>query len=349
MLASEGWINGIVASVCFIFAFILGIGIIYQGRKSGAKLLSYMGVSIFFSAFFWIIACFDFFSILFFGINLTLPTHLMGIITFFFSPLITIISMYIGGELLIPEKKKIILLLFLILGFIFELIIFLNPNDTFYISIPIISGTDIIYVYFNSNNFVIILLYFIFSFSGFIFLGFGYFIKSIHSKAVIKKKFFFLSLGYFLFLGFPLIRSLILRVGFIIPIYYVRIGMVSSFFFFYYGLRVEPEEKLPKKEEVKIAQSLFRLYERPSYITEEEVILHKERNICLVCKNKVLRVSYICPKCNALYCKNCSEELSDLENSCWVCNEPFDETKPTKKFPVGKIDDYKNIESKKAK
>jgi late competence protein required for DNA uptake (superfamily II DNA/RNA helicase) len=107
--------------------------------------------------------------------------------------------------------------------------------------------------------------------------------------------------------------------------------MITGVLFFYFGLKEasmeKPRERETKKE-VQVRESLFRLYERPDYITEEEVSFHKERKICLVCKNDVARLNYICPKCSALYCTNCSEQLSDLENMCWVCDEPFDETKP---------------------
>ena len=90
-----------------------------------------------------------------------------------------------------------------------------------------------------------------------------------------------------------------------------------------------PKEKLPK-EDVKIEESLFRLIKRPDNITEEEVTFHREKKICLACKEPVSRLNYLCPKCDALYCIKCSEELSRLENMCWVCNEPFDETKPVR-------------------
>ena len=40
---------------------------------------------------------------------------------------------------------------------------------------------------------------------------------------------------------------------------------------------------------------------------------------------------YIC-KCDALYCEKCAKTLEDLENACWVCNAPFNESKPMKSF-----------------
>jgi len=36
----------------------------------------------------------------------------------------------------------------------------------------------------------------------------------------------------------------------------------------------------------------------------------------------------VCPECDALYCIKCSNALSDLENACWVCETPFDESRP---------------------
>jgi len=75
------------------------------------------------------------------------------------------------------------------------------------------------------------------------------------------------------------------------------------------------------------------VFTRPESITEEEVSVSKEKKICLVCKGKVGRNNiYLCPDCDAFYCKNCSEALSDMENVCWACNSPIDPSKPVKSF-----------------
>lgn len=138
------------------------------------------------------------------------------------------------------------------------------------------------------------------------------------------------------------------RMDISIPIVLSRLIMASPFLFFYFGLREAPAEKKIKEhyvKEVKVEESLFRLYERPLQISEEEVIFHRDRKICLVCKGSVIRVSYICPKCNALYCLNCSEVLSNQENMCWVCNEPLDKSKPTRPHKII----YKDINGLKKK
>ena len=73
---------------------------------------------------------------------------------------------------------------------------------------------------------------------------------------------------------------------------------------------------------------LSNMFKRPEQISVEEIADSKEKKICLVCKSKVSRVSYICPECDNYYCEKCSSTLTDLENACWVCNTPFDESKP---------------------
>ena len=77
---------------------------------------------------------------------------------------------------------------------------------------------------------------------------------------------------------------------------------------------------------------------RPQKITEEEVSLYRDKAICLVCKRNVFGFNFICQKCKALYCDNCARTLSDLENACWVCNAPFDESKPSKPYKKEKED-----------
>ncbi|MFW9999268.1 MAG: pyridoxamine 5'-phosphate oxidase family protein [Candidatus Hodarchaeota archaeon] len=89
-----------------------------------------------------------------------------------------------------------------------------------------------------------------------------------------------------------------------------------------------------KKYRNAVAYSSFYLYTRPDRITEEEIIFHKEKKICLVCKKDILKFTYICPKCEIFYCMNCSQALANLENACWVCNTPIDESKPSKSFDV---------------
>ena len=66
-------------------------------------------------------------------------------------------------------------------------------------------------------------------------------------------------------------------------------------------------------------------------VREEEVTIHRERKICVVCKGDVLGFMYTC-KCDTIYCENCARALTNLENACWVCDAPFDTSKPTQPY-----------------
>jgi len=70
-------------------------------------------------------------------------------------------------------------------------------------------------------------------------------------------------------------------------------------------------------------------FSKPKKVLEEEVTVSKEKKICIVCKGKVKRENvYLCPECDTFYCKKCAGVLATLENACWVCDTPIDETKP---------------------
>jgi hypothetical protein len=106
----------------------------------------------------------------------------------------------------------------------------------------------------------------------------------------------------------------------------LSILLLFVIFSLYYTLKlIKPE----REEEFKDVLGALR---RSKKITEEEIIISKERGICVVCKGKLERKMYICPECNTFYCNNCSDSLAELENMCWVCNTPFDKSKPVVPF-----------------
>ncbi|MFX1479736.1 MAG: hypothetical protein ACFFCI_16560 [Promethearchaeota archaeon] len=77
----------------------------------------------------------------------------------------------------------------------------------------------------------------------------------------------------------------------------------------------------------RVLPDFIKTFTKPSTITIEEIELYRKKGLCLVCKSKVSRLNYICPKCNAIYCIKCSEALTNLENACWICDTPFDESR----------------------
>jgi predicted amidophosphoribosyltransferase len=91
---------------------------------------------------------------------------------------------------------------------------------------------------------------------------------------------------------------------------------------------------------------LFSAFTKPQKLTEEEVSISIEKKICLVCKGELSRKNYICPECKTFYCIKCSDALLNMENACWVCNTPFNESKPSKPFEIIETDVGVDIKDK---
>ncbi|MFX1503261.1 MAG: hypothetical protein ACFFDH_20030, partial [Promethearchaeota archaeon] len=79
-------------------------------------------------------------------------------------------------------------------------------------------------------------------------------------------------------------------------------------------------EHISKKEEL---QDTLKIFTKPLKFSVEDVKYSREKGYCLVCRNKISGLTYVCPKCEAWYCLHCLEALTKLENACWGCDTPF--------------------------
>ena len=148
-------------------------------------------------------------------------------------------------------------------------------------------------------------------------------------------------LPYWIFFGILTISILLVKIiiDFIFKMY---IGfLIQSIIVFFYSLilfsliindiKSEIKSITEKKDIHKKHPSVLQTFSKPQKLTEEEVSISKEKKICLVCKGKVARNNiFLCPECDTFYCSKCSEALTNLENACWVCETPFDESKPVR-------------------
>ncbi len=325
---------GITVTVILIYCCIFGIFLIFKSKTTNAKLLLYTG---FISIFFGLTGLgifVDFITILLTGKNMDNPYGIQLILCFMWFPLLIILSMYLGAELIIPEKKSYIFTIYLILGIMYELFLFLDLEGSYEFNYPRTSGEYLIWGGFIVGS-PIFILNIVIWLSG-LFLGFGYIYKSFRSVGIIKKKFQFMSIGTFLLIMVGVNNFLLppSNFNFLFKFVFAIVGYAVGFLFLYLALKEDPDEpkKVHPKKEVKVKESLFRITHRSSQITEEEVYISKEKKICIVCKGKVSRVNYICPECDAFYCIKCSIALGNTENACWVCNEPFDKSKPSKPY-----------------
>ncbi len=155
------------------------------------------------------------------------------------------------------------------------------------------------------------------------------------APTVFKPEFFPRNIKYWYLFSIILISTTVIFIVFtadpVLIRSYIGGSLILIFFIFecvIFIRFIKREESLVIEGEIEVRG----IFTKPEKVTEEEVSISKEKKICLVCKGKVSRTVYICPECEAFYCSKCSEALSDLENACWVCEAPFDESKPVKPY-----------------
>lgn len=232
VLSIEGWLNGITALGVVIIDTIIGIYSFYKSRKLEAKLLTYAAATVFFIGLLWLGPATDLLIILITGSNIT-PNWIYGLLSYMWIAPAVFFGMSIGAELLLPEKKKLIIIIYLIIGILFEVFLFSNLEGSFDFTLPANPGEDIIdtsHVY-GSPTFILLLVIIL---SVVIFNGFGFLRKALQSTGIIRKKFFYLSLGFILF---PLIAAFdsIIPPGIALP--FVRMGIIVSTSLIFMGLK----------------------------------------------------------------------------------------------------------------
>ena len=322
-LSTLGWIEGLTISWNLIFGCSIGLFFVYKSKKSNARLLYYAGFLIFVMGILFLGAFLDFLTILITGKNMNNAYGLIGLLSYIWLPPAAFLMMYIGVELLMPEKKRYFFLLYSILSVLYYIFLFSDPMSTFTFTYPKTSGEDLIDYSINFFSPAGIIMA-IFMLIMLIFNGFGFLIKSIKLEGVMKKKFLLFSIAVFLYFGFSIFEGYTYAgVAFV----FVRMGVMSSWILWYFSLREEPEKKeeVKPKKEVRVEGDLFRISKyRKEDITEEEVSISKEKKICLVCKGRILRFNFVCPECESFYCDKCVRAIIDLENACWACNTQLD-------------------------
>jgi hypothetical protein len=112
------------------------------------------------------------------------------------------------------------------------------------------------------------------------------------------------------------------------------IGNIFSFVIVYFTLRnIKASIILDSEKPISIKHpDVLEMFTKPEKLTEEEVSISKEKKICLVCKKQLQKQIFLCSDCGAFYCIKCSDALVELENACWVCDAPFDDSMPSKPF-----------------
>ena len=330
MVSVIGWLNAISFLSVFFFEMIFGFFFIYKSKITRTRRLGIAGIMLCSVALLYLGYTVNFFYFLVEGENMielyVIPLVIIGFSVF----LINIMTIYFGMDLWLSKKtKEFVISINILCGIILSIVYLQDPGKFWYISN--LSNIQEEFLIFSANisPFIIIVLFFIFQ--QFIFLGFGAYYKGMQSEGIIRRKYVLLSYGQILATTSAIIEFII---PWVIMKSFFRLLFLITAWMWYFALReerIKVKKEKPKKKDVKIEGDLFRLYEMPSEnISEEDVVFHKERKICLVCKGTAEGFTFICPTCGALYCQKCAQTLTNLENACWACFGPIDPTKPVK-------------------
>ena len=230
-LAFEGWLDGSTASLIVFSSVIFGFYSFYKSIKLKAKLLSIAGISMIFVGFLWLGPTTDFFLKLIMNTNVD-PRHFYVLLSYTWVAPALFFSMYLGGELLIPKFKWLLVGIFIVLGGIFEFFLWTQPYQSFdHIDVLITDG--LIDASFNRGHptFIMVAAFLV---SALVFLGIGSAVKAKQAMGVLRRKFTYLSIGYIIFVVCAAIDS-ILPVG--IAIGFVRVLMATFAVWMYLGLK----------------------------------------------------------------------------------------------------------------
>ena len=258
MLSIEGWLNSIITTSLILIASASGLFLIFKSKKLKTKPLFYLGFAILFSGLTYTYLSIDFITILITGKNIIIPFRYPLILISYIILLLGIgFWLYISAELLFPNKKWYIILVFVILEIPNYIITVLYPSYNLTFIDPNVAGGDLFDDVLTMGSPVFIIV-FILAFYVLIINGFGLLYKSLTSEGVLRRKFFLLSFGFFMWVGFGVFD---LAIYIPIPIFIIRIGVISSYIFMYLGLRQEKvkkhKRKIPSKTEVALKSYLI--------------------------------------------------------------------------------------------
>jgi len=226
-------LNGLTASGVFFFSLIFGLFVIYKARKTHSNPLLYLGLTYFFAGLIFTGDFLDFVTVLVTQTNIDNSSGIIGLINWMWFPGVAIFGMFFGAELIVPKKKWTIFTIYLILGIIFDALLFLFPDDALTYTTPNPLGSDLINdsLIFES---IVGILALIFLVSILILDGFGFLRKGIQSTGIIRRKFYYLSLGAFLYIAGGILDGLFDPGPIII---FIRGAMIMSALLFYLGVK----------------------------------------------------------------------------------------------------------------
>jgi len=227
-----GWLNGISALGVVTVNLLIGFYSLYKSIKLKAKLLTVTALMIIFVGLLWLGPTTDFLKILITDTNID-PVWVYPLLSYMWAAVGITLGMYIGGELLMPKKKWILVGIFIILSIAYEYFLFSDPIASFEYVVPSPLGSDIID---TSSNYSYPTSYFliVFILSILMFNGIGFLVKAKQATGILRKKFLFLSIGFIVFAVVVIFDSVVPPM---IALFIVRFGIIMSSILLYLGIK----------------------------------------------------------------------------------------------------------------
>jgi hypothetical protein len=231
MVDALGLLDGLTAAGIIISATTFAFLSLYKSIKLKAKLLKIAALTMLMVGFLWLGPFIDFILVTFTGTNIT-PIYFYSLLSYLWVAPALIFAMWLGGELLIPKKKWILIGVFIILGVVFEYFLWFQTSDSFTWTL-LNPGQDLIDASFVKTHptFLLVALFLVFTL---IFLGVGFLIKAKQATGELRKKFIYLALGFIIFVvcgALDSILTLPIAIGF------VRVVMMTFALWMYLGLK----------------------------------------------------------------------------------------------------------------
>ncbi|MFW9875606.1 MAG: hypothetical protein ACFFG0_21090, partial [Candidatus Thorarchaeota archaeon] len=197
---AEGLLDGLTSAGIVLSATIIGLFTLYKAIKLKAKLLAFAALTMFFVGLLWLGPFVDLIFLLIREENVGYPPpyEIYAILSYMWVAPTLVFALYLGGELIWPKGKWILVVIYVALGLVFEMFLWFNTNHSFEELWPKKPGETIIAASFETTHPTFILVA-VFLVSALIFLGIGFLIKAKQATGDLRRKFLFLAIGFIIF------------------------------------------------------------------------------------------------------------------------------------------------------
>ncbi|MHA1147147.1 MAG: hypothetical protein ACTSR8_02770 [Promethearchaeota archaeon] len=234
MIGLNGWLNGCTALLVVSFCAFFSVGFYFRARKLKADLLKWGAGMGLFVGLLWLGPTTDFLLVVITDhhISYYFDESMYGVLSYIWVGPAFLCGIYVGSELIAPEKKKAMFLLFIPLAILFTIILIIDRENTFTFTLSEGDLIDSQFVYF-SPAFILIATFLSFIF---IFNGIGALNKALKSTGEIRKRFLYLAITFFLFVVVAIFDAFI-DANNLGVLYIVRLGMICCAWGIYLALK----------------------------------------------------------------------------------------------------------------